>query len=50
MISVPERLQFQVSEALSIIASSDFPEDWQELLPVCMKKKRGVINMRRMLY
>jgi exportin-2 (importin alpha re-exporter) len=34
MISVPERLQFQVSEALSIIATSDFPEEWQELLPV----------------
>ncbi|KAI9288300.1 putative importin-alpha export receptor [Umbelopsis sp. AD052] len=38
MISVPERLQFQVSEALSIIASSDFPEDWQELLPTLISK------------
>ncbi|KAH8547636.1 putative importin-alpha export receptor [Umbelopsis sp. PMI_123] len=38
MISVPERLQFQVSEALSIIATSDFPEEWQELLPTLISK------------
>lgn len=36
MIAVPEKLQLQVSEALSIIASSDFPDEWQELLPVSL--------------
>ncbi|KAI8071011.1 exportin-2-like protein [Gongronella butleri] len=33
MISVPERMQLQVSDALSIIASEDFPSRWQSLLP-----------------
>jgi hypothetical protein len=34
MISVPEKLQLQISDALSIIAASDFPEEWETLLPV----------------
>ncbi|GAB5586714.1 importin-alpha export receptor [Umbelopsis nana] len=38
MIAVPEKLQVQVSEALSIIASSDFPDDWEELLPSLINK------------
>jgi exportin-2 (importin alpha re-exporter) len=37
MIAVPEKLQLQVSEALSIIASSDFPDQWQDLLPVSLE-------------
>jgi exportin-2 (importin alpha re-exporter) len=34
MIAVPEKIQLQISEAVSIIAASDFPEDWEQLLPV----------------
>lgn len=34
MISVPERIQLQISDALSIIAKEDFPEQWQTLIPV----------------
>ncbi|CAM0141374.1 importin-alpha export receptor [Umbelopsis sp. WA50703] len=33
MIAVPEKIQLQISEAVSIIAASDFPEDWEQLLP-----------------
>ncbi|KAF7731911.1 importin-alpha export receptor [Apophysomyces ossiformis] len=33
MISVPEKLQLQISDALSIIAEEDFPENWENLLP-----------------
>ncbi|KAI8375933.1 Cse1-domain-containing protein [Radiomyces spectabilis] len=33
MISVPEKLQLQISDALSIIAEEDFPENWDNLLP-----------------
>ncbi|ORX62315.1 importin-alpha re-exporter [Hesseltinella vesiculosa] len=33
MITVPERMQLQISDALSIIASEDFPDRWQTLLP-----------------
>lgn len=34
MLSVPGRIQSQISEALSIISSTDFPNKWQTLLPV----------------
>ncbi|KAI9030862.1 importin, partial [Phycomyces nitens] len=33
MISVPEKLQLQLSDALSIMAETDFPEEWDNLLP-----------------
>ncbi|OAD80776.1 hypothetical protein PHYBLDRAFT_138326 [Phycomyces blakesleeanus NRRL 1555(-)] len=33
MISVPEKLQLQLSDALSIMAETDFPEEWTNLLP-----------------
>lgn len=34
MITVPEKLQLQISDALALIAASDFPEKWDNLLPV----------------
>lgn len=34
MITVPDKLQLQISDALSLIAESDFPEKWESLLPV----------------
>ncbi|KAI7887654.1 HRC135 protein [Mucor mucedo] len=44
MITVPEILQLQISDALTLIAASDFPEKWESLLPVrrptTMKKKK----------
>ncbi|KAI8889248.1 Cse1-domain-containing protein [Backusella circina FSU 941] len=38
MINVPEKLQLQISDALSIIAASDFPEEWETLLPELVSK------------
>ncbi|CAO3625530.1 unnamed protein product [Cunninghamella echinulata] len=38
MISVPERIQLQISDALSIIAKEDFPEQWQNLIPELTSK------------
>ncbi|CAO3610336.1 unnamed protein product [Cunninghamella blakesleeana] len=38
MISVPERIQLQISDALSIIANEDFPEQWQNLIPELTSK------------
>lgn len=34
MITVPDKLQLQISDALSLIAESDFPAHWESLLPV----------------
>jgi exportin-2 (importin alpha re-exporter) len=34
MITVPDKLQLQISDALTFIAASDFPEKWESLLPV----------------
>ena len=36
MLSVPEQVQRQLSEGLSIIASHDFPGKWTNLLPELM--------------
>ncbi|KAI8980903.1 Cse1-domain-containing protein [Pilobolus umbonatus] len=38
MINVPERIQLQISDALSLIAASDFPENWTNLLPELISK------------
>uniref|UniRef100_A0A0D3KAR0 Importin N-terminal domain-containing protein n=1 Tax=Emiliania huxleyi (strain CCMP1516) TaxID=280463 RepID=A0A0D3KAR0_EMIH1 len=35
---VPESIQAQLSEAISIIASHDFPERWQALLPALVQQ------------
>ncbi|KAI9320966.1 armadillo-type protein [Dichotomocladium elegans] len=32
LISVPEKLQLQISDALSIIAAADFPDEWDNLI------------------
>ncbi|GAA5808330.1 hypothetical protein MFLAVUS_001720 [Mucor flavus] len=34
MITVPDKLQLQISDALTLIAASDFPDKWESLLPV----------------
>jgi exportin-2 (importin alpha re-exporter) len=34
MITVPDKLQLQISDALSLIAAADFPQKWESLLPV----------------
>lgn len=34
MITVPEKIQFQISDALTLIAAADFPDQWEGLLPV----------------
>ncbi|KAK4517849.1 uncharacterized protein ATC70_001197 [Mucor velutinosus] len=38
MITVPDKLQLQISDALSLIAESDFPEHWESLLPELISK------------
>ncbi|KAG2207684.1 hypothetical protein INT47_011804 [Mucor saturninus] len=38
MITVPEILQLQISDALTLIAASDFPEKWESLLPELINK------------
>ncbi|KAI7862255.1 Cse1-domain-containing protein [Spinellus fusiger] len=38
MLSVPDKLQFQISDALSIIAEEDFPEQWEDLLPTLVSQ------------
>lgn len=34
MIQLPSNLQAQIGEAVSVIADSDFPERWTDLVPV----------------
>ena len=34
LISVPEKIQLQISDALAIMADEDFPEKWDNLLEV----------------
>jgi exportin-2 (importin alpha re-exporter) len=38
MLNVPHAVQKQLSEALSIISSMDFPDKWRDLLPSLVKK------------
>ncbi|KAI8332444.1 Cse1-domain-containing protein [Chlamydoabsidia padenii] len=38
MISVPERTQLQISDALSIMAAEDFPQNWESLMPELTSK------------
>ncbi|KAJ1616787.1 armadillo-type protein [Pavlovales sp. CCMP2436] len=38
MVSVPELVQRQLSEAISTISTSDFPEQWPSLLPELVNK------------
>lgn len=34
MIAVPTALQLQLSEAVTLIADNDFPDQWQSLIKV----------------
>jgi len=38
MLRAPPRIQAQISEALSIISSHDFPAKWLDLLPQLVSK------------
>lgn len=38
MIQLPQNLQVQIGEAVSVIASSDFPDRWQNLIPSLVSK------------
>jgi hypothetical protein len=38
MLSAPPKVRAQLSEALSIISSHDFPAKWQSLLPLLIEK------------
>lgn len=37
MVSVPANIQFQLGDAIGIIADSDFWEKWDTLVDVCSK-------------
>jgi exportin-2 (importin alpha re-exporter) len=39
MISVPEKLQLQLSEAVAIMAANDFPQNWDTLISVSLPVK-----------
>ena len=41
MLSMPPKIRAQLSEALCIIANSDFPEKWQSLLPELLSKMQS---------
>jgi len=41
---VPEAIQAQLSEAISIIASHDFPERWQGLLPALVAQTGAALG------
>ena len=41
MLSAPPRVRAQLSEALAIISSHDFPAKWQGLLPHLVEKLGG---------
>lgn len=45
MITVPDKLQLQISDALSLIAESDFPEKWESLLPVSICHNFFVVDI-----
>lgn len=38
MLTSPEAIQKQLSDAISIIGKSDFPEKWHELIPQMVDK------------
>ena len=41
MLSAPPKVRSQLSEALSIISSHDFPAKWQTLLPLLIEKLKS---------
>lgn len=38
MVTSPEKIQGQLSDAISIISREDFPEKWQDLLPALVER------------
>jgi len=44
MMSAPEKVRVQVSEALTIISDTDFPGRWPTLLPALLEKMEGAVN------
>lgn len=46
MITVPEKIQLQISDALTLIAAADFPDRWEGLLPVFIMKPDFFWNWR----
>ncbi len=46
MLTSPEQIQRQLSDAISIISKEDFPEKWQDLLPQLVERlKSGDFNI-----
>jgi len=46
MLTSPDQIQRQLSDAISIISREDFPDKWQELLPLLVERlKSGDFNM-----
>jgi exportin-2 (importin alpha re-exporter) len=46
MLTSPEQIQRQLSDAISIISKEDFPEKWQDLLPTLVERlKSGDFNI-----
>jgi exportin-2 (importin alpha re-exporter) len=41
MLSTPQLIRAQLSEALTIISSHDFPANWPQLLPELVERLNG---------
>lgn len=58
MISLPERLQIQLGESVSIIADSDFPHNWEDLVsslvarlsPTDMVTNNGILTVAHSIF
>lgn len=57
MISLPQNLQAQIGEAVSIMADSDFPDRWQNLVPTLVgqlgtdaKTNNGVLTVAHSIF
>ena len=44
MMSAPPKVRVQVSEALTIISDTDFPERWPTLLPALIERMEGAVQ------
>ena len=44
MMSAPPKVRVQVSEALTIISDTDFPERWPTLLPALVERMEGAVE------
>ncbi len=41
MLTSPEQIQRQLSDAISIVSKEDFPEKWPDLLPALVEKLKS---------